>query len=201
MSPGVREIQSQCVHTRGDFLSLKCYFHFSMIYFLVFPCHSAPTATGLYLQVLTFSFFLSWSLIFCIFLESGNGNSPWLRILSPICHPSGSMCPWQDHTQSSWELHPGCSLCWESSCLDISLAHSITSFESLCKHYLLLITVLSAPDPPKLCFLFFSPEYLPSSRMLYTILIFNVYCQHVSSPRVEVLVFLSYIPRTVPGIQ
>lgn len=88
MSPGVREIQSQCVHTRGDFLSLKCYFHFSMIYFLVFPCHSAPTATGLYLQVLTFSFFLSWSLIFCIFLESGNGNSPWLRILSPICHPS-----------------------------------------------------------------------------------------------------------------
>lgn len=95
----------------GDFFNLHCYFHFSIIFpgFPIFSCHSHIVL--LYPQVLTFSFFISWSLIFLVCLELGNGHSPLLRILSPICHPSRSGVILTRPDTLTWELHLGCSLC------------------------------------------------------------------------------------------
>lgn len=124
-------------HPHGNFLTLQRYLLSSVISsgYPVFPCHSHTTVTRS-VPPGSDSFFLEVFLSF-FSLESGNDNSLLLTILSPNTSPIRKWCYLKrtGHAVSSG-LHPGCSLCWETSCPDISWAHSLTSFKALLKCHL-----------------------------------------------------------------
>lgn len=126
---------------------------------LSYPCHSFCTSR--------FSLFLHRNFILLYFWLVWNWGMITLlcRALFPRITHQEVFLPPTDLTHA--HFGPGCSVCWETSCPDVSMAQSLITFKSLDQYYLLLPTGFTLLSPLPCLFSFFPP-----SKMLHNLLLF-----------------------------